>query len=180
MGQHIFDVRKRYLRVPELGVFQLIRKRKLNNNEIVLAVYLRSKYLRFKQNQFYLFDKVILKELPSFSHSTLKRTRVSIQTKGLIEYQSGDGKGKPTLYCMLDQVMAGAWGYKTVDNSVDKSPKVVKSDIKGGQLERKGGQLEPLSNDTYNNEDKHEKNGSSFLDSPIKKTVNRILNTVSC
>jgi hypothetical protein len=103
--QYRFPEEKHYLKIHEIGLYRMIKRRKMKLDETMLATYLRGKFVRFNKNPFELADKVIKDEL-NISRDTLRRIRENLQIKGLIEYEPGDGHKRKTLYFMLDTYMS--------------------------------------------------------------------------
>ena len=83
--------------------FPLCRTREVGAIAMLLYIYLRGLYSRFRKSEIYAYDKEVLENLP-ISRSTLARARELLQTRGLITYQSGKGS-KATTYKMLGTVL---------------------------------------------------------------------------
>ena len=89
--------------VLENDFFPLCRTREIPAIPMLLYIYLRGLYSRFRKSDIYVYDKEVRKDLP-ISQSTLARAREFLQTRGLITYQSGKGS-KATTYTMLGTVL---------------------------------------------------------------------------
>ena len=84
-------------------IYEMARRRNMSLEELMLSIYLRGKSCRYG-NPFKLTNTTIYHEL-----NTTKRIitplKKSLQTKGILKYNKGDGKGHWTEYIMLDSVM---------------------------------------------------------------------------
>lgn len=87
----------------ENDFFSLCRTRKIGATPMLLYIYLRGLYCRFQKPTFFALDKITREDL-SISQSTLARVRGFLQTRGVIQYQSGKG-ANPTIYTMLGTVL---------------------------------------------------------------------------
>ena len=88
-------------------IYEICKRRKLKLDELALSIYLRGKALRFG-NPFYLTNKTICSEL-NITLKILRKVKSRLQTKGIIEYDNGQGNRHWTKYVMLDTViMKGA------------------------------------------------------------------------
>ena len=87
-------------------LYEITRRRDLKLDELALFIYLRSKYCHFgKRNPFYHSDARTCFEL-NITPKVLSKVRKRVQLKGLIKFDSGCGRGRATLYCILDQLHA--------------------------------------------------------------------------
>lgn len=113
-----------YQKVYE-DLYEITRRRKLKLEELALAIYLRGKYCRFG-NHFYQSDTATCYEL-NITPKILRKVRSELQIKGLIKFDAGQGRGKATVYTVLDQLIA------------QPDP------VKGAHLGRKGSQTGTFS-----------------------------------
>ena len=104
-NDRIAQYRRPYQTIYE-DLYEITRRRDLKLEELALFIYLRSKYCHFgKRNPFYHSDARTCFEL-NITPKTLSKVRKRVQLKGLIKFDSGCGRGKATLYCILDQLHA--------------------------------------------------------------------------
>lgn len=83
--------------------YEMVRHREMGFDELGLAIYLRGKACRFG-NPFRLANQIIYEELKTTKRIFLPLRR-KLKLKGIIKYNSGDGKGHWTQYTMIDSVM---------------------------------------------------------------------------
>ena len=103
--RQIFQYKRPYQTLYE-DLYEITRRRELKLDELALFIYLRSKYCHFgKRNPFYHSDTRTCYEL-SITPKVLSKVRKRVQLKGLIKFDSGCGRGKATLYYILDQLHA--------------------------------------------------------------------------
>lgn len=107
---------RRYQRLPE-DFYEIIRRRKLRVDQVGFAIYLRGKSCRFG-NPFKLSNSIICYEL-NITEKVLRRLRDTLQTKGILKYDSGIGK-KYTIYSMIDSLMIQSRGTQTGTSEVSK------------------------------------------------------------
>ena len=92
----------RYQKLYE-DIFEMMKRRKLNWCELGLAVYLRGKAYRFG-NPFFISNAEIIKETGT-TEKVLRPLRSLLQTKGILNFDIGNGKRHPTTYYILESVM---------------------------------------------------------------------------
>lgn len=92
-----------YQKVYE-DIYEIARRRDLKLAELALAIYLRGKYCRFG-NSFYQSDEFTCHEL-NITPKVLTKVRARLQIKGLIKFNSGNGRGNATVYTILEQLIA--------------------------------------------------------------------------
>ena len=147
----------RYQKLPE-DFYEIIRRRKLKADEALFAIYLRGKYCRFG-NPFYSTDKVICYEL-NFSYKVLSKIRKRLQIKGVIKYDSFHGRGRATIYTMLDTYMTPVkqQGSKILSSQNNIPPQTGKYTSPNGKVYLKDNQAQKppqTGNPISNKEDKN-------------------------
>jgi hypothetical protein len=101
----------------------MLQRRNMKLDELALAIYLRGKSGRFG-NPYPQADKYTCKEL-NISKKILRKLRRKLQEKGVIKYDTSLGRGKATVYTMLDTIMA--------EPALNREIKGAQSRIKGTQ-----------------------------------------------
>ena len=103
--------------------YNMMRRCHLKLNEAFFAIYLRGKYCYFNKPVFPLSDKYICNEI-NIDRDQLRKLRERLQDKRIIEYDTFRGRGKVTIYKMLDVVMAPYLKDKRGSFSVEKGVKI--------------------------------------------------------
>lgn len=124
-----------YLRNEDF--YEIIRRRRLKLDEVGLAIYLRGKYCYKGINPFPLSNPYICNEL-GITKKVLTKLRRKLQLKGVIKFDSYEGRGHITLYTMLDTIM--------MPDRKDRKDRKDREDRKGSQIDpflsgRKGSQM---------------------------------------
>jgi MarR-like DNA-binding transcriptional regulator SgrR of sgrS sRNA len=110
--------------ILEQEFFRLCRIRKIENNSILLLIYLRGLYRRFGKPAFYYPDAIV-REALGISKQTLQVARKKLQERGVIEYKTFSGRGHATEYLMLRTELAPEIqikGMKTIPIRDEKHP----------------------------------------------------------
>jgi len=78
---------------------------------MLLYIYLRGLYCRFQKPIFFCYDRQIRQHL-GISQNTLARSRLYLQQRGVVKFQSGKGSS-PTEYTMLGTILLPVVKMKT-------------------------------------------------------------------
>ena len=83
--------------------FDFCKTREIGRIPMLLYIYLRGLYCRFQKPIFTWHDKKIIEHL-NISQSTLSRSRLYLQKRGMLKSKSGRGSN-PTEYTMLGTIL---------------------------------------------------------------------------
>lgn len=149
----------RYQKLYE-DIYDMMKRRKIGWCELGFAIYLRGKALRFG-NPFFMSNSDVCIETGT-TDKIIRPLRNSLQVKGIIKFDLGNGKRHPTTYYMLDSVM---------------TPQRVPNRERKGALKRPKGC--PSGNPTiYNKEKNKEIKQNSFHGETYKGNMTDIINNV--